>query len=292
MGNSSKKPAAGTTTTTTTTTKAKDPTPKKDDSKTKAPSSPRKDSQMDSNAADSSHGGSTGKSDTKDKGGSKDKPKGSSVKDSESGAFSIKKAEKFFEKYKDAEEDCISPDTMTTFCTDIGVDAEDVVMVVLSWHMKAVEMGYYQRDEFMNGLKELNCDGPEKLKAKIPSLRDELKDNNKLREIYKFAWQFAKDDAEKKTITLDMAEGLLQLILAGENHVNNFCSFLKEQTDYKGINLDQWMSFFEFAKTMKPDMSDYDDQGAWPVLIDNFVEWSKEKGPVATGATDSGPKDD
>jgi hypothetical protein len=59
-----------------------------------------------------------------------------------------------------------------------------------------------------------------------------------------------------------MAEGLLQLILAGENHVNIFCSFLKEQTDYKGINLDQWMSFFEFAKTMKPDMSDYDDQGA------------------------------
>jgi hypothetical protein len=73
-------------------------------------------------------------------------------------------------------------------------------MIVLSWHMKAVEMGYYQKDEFMNGLKELNCDGPEKLKARIPVLRDELKDSNKLREIYKFAWQFAKDDAEKKTI--------------------------------------------------------------------------------------------
>jgi hypothetical protein len=26
----------------------------------------------------------------------------------------------------DAEEDCISPDTMATLCTDIGVDAEDV----------------------------------------------------------------------------------------------------------------------------------------------------------------------
>jgi hypothetical protein len=64
--NSSKKPAAGSNTTTAT-PKAKDPTPKKDDGKTKAPSSPRKDSQMDSNTTDASHGGSTGKSDTKDK---------------------------------------------------------------------------------------------------------------------------------------------------------------------------------------------------------------------------------
>lgn len=160
---------------------------------------------------------------------------------------------------------------------------DQVVMIVLSWHMKAQEMGYYQKEEFINGLKELNCDSVDKIKGKLPALREELKDNNKLREIMKFAWHFAKDDAEKKTIStppttselrlsgfltsstctaLEMAEGLLQLLLNGANHVDHFCSFLKEQTDYKGINLDQWMSFFEFCKTMKADMSDYDDQGA------------------------------
>lgn len=74
-------------------------------------------------------------------------------------------------------------------------------MIVISWHMKAQEMGYYQKDEFLNGLKDLNADTIEKLKAKVQSLRDELKDANKQRDIYKFAWHFAKDDAEKKTIS-------------------------------------------------------------------------------------------
>ena len=32
-----------------------------------------------------------------------------------------------------------------------------------------------------------------------------------------------------------------------------------------------------FAADVREDMSDFDEDGAWPVLIDDFVEWYREK---------------
>jgi hypothetical protein len=38
---------------------------------------------------------------------------------------------------------------------------------------------------------------------------------------------------------------------------------------------DVWAQFLDFA-ALKPDLSDYDVDGAWPVLFDEFVEHAKK----------------
>lgn len=55
-----------------------------------------------------------------------------------------------------------------------------------------------------------------------------------------------------------------------------FHQFL-EQSKYKVINKDQWCNVLEFSRTINLDLSNYDEDGAWPVLLDEFVEWYKDK---------------
>ncbi|CAK7336282.1 unnamed protein product [Dovyalis caffra] len=50
------------------------------------------------------------------------------------------------------------------------------------------------------------------------------------------------------------------------------------QSDYKVINMDQWMGFYRFCNEISfPDFSNYDPELAWPLILDNFVEWMRAK---------------
>ncbi|TYJ18104.1 hypothetical protein E1A91_A09G099300v1 [Gossypium mustelinum] len=50
------------------------------------------------------------------------------------------------------------------------------------------------------------------------------------------------------------------------------------QSDYKVINMDQWMGFFRFCNEISfPDFSNYNPDLAWPLILDNFVEWMQLK---------------
>jgi len=49
------------------------------------------------------------------------------------------------------------------------------------------------------------------------------------------------------------------------------------QTNYKAINADQWTSLFEFIVTIKDDFSNYDENAAWPCIMDDYVQWLNGK---------------
>ncbi|CAA7399308.1 unnamed protein product [Spirodela intermedia] len=188
------------------------------------------------------------------------------------GVIDSRRLEELYQRYKDPYGDMIMVDGITQLCSDMQVDPQDIVMLVLSWHMKAATMCEYSREEFIGGLQSLGVDSLEKLQEKIPALRTELKDEQKFREIYNFAFGWAKEKGQK-SLALDTAIGMWQLLFAEKNWplVDEWCQFLQVRHN-KAISRDTWSQLLEFAKTVDPSLTNYDPEGAWPYLIDEFVE--------------------
>ncbi|KAJ6843398.1 DCN1-like protein 2 [Iris pallida] len=163
---------------------------------------------------------------------------------------------------------------ISRLCNDLQVDPEDIVMfLVVSWHMKAATMCEFSRQEFVSGLQSLGVDSLEKFREKIPSIRAEVKDEHKFCEIYNFAFVWAKEKGQK-SLALETAIGMWQLLFAEKQWplIDHWCQFLQARHN-KAISRDTWSQLLEFTKTIDPQLSNYDAEGAWPYLIDEFVEY-------------------
>ena len=117
-------------------------------------------------------------------------------------------------------------------------------------------------------------------KRLLPGLDTGFLDPSDFRKFYKFVFQFSREGTNK-TIEKDMVVALLQLVLAGRNivHLNSFCEFLESSGDENNrISLDSWSSFLDFSMQTSESCEEYDmDEGAWPVLIDEYGEWVQKK---------------
>ncbi|KAH3745012.1 DCN1-like protein 4/5 [Pelomyxa schiedti] len=171
----------------------------------------------------------------------------------------------------------IGPDGIEQLCTELGVVPEDISVLVLAWHLNAQEMGFFSREEFIGGLEKLKIDNIVKFRAQMTVFRDELNDFTKFREVYRFAFFFAKEK-ESKILDIGAVDPMLKLLTEGRYPFTpTFREFLQD-TGKKSMNLDQWTNFLDFSRSVKKDFAGYDETSAWPVLLDEYVEWAKEKG--------------
>lgn len=184
--------------------------------------------------------------------------------------------EELYNKYRDKYTDMILVDGITALCNDLQVDPQDIVTLVLSWHMKAATMCEFSKQEFISGLQALGVDSVEKLRERIPYMRSELKDDQKFREIYNFSFAWAKEKGQK-SLALDTAIGMWQLLFAEKQWplIDHWCQFLQARHN-KAISRDTWSQLLEFVRNVDPKLTNYDAEGAWPYLIDEFVEYLHE----------------
>jgi len=162
------------------------------------------------------------------------------------------------------------------FLQDIGVLPEDTVTLVIAYHLNCRVMGTFTKEEFVGGFVKLGLDSVDKIKGNLNKFRDELKNEEKLSKIYQFAFNFFKDDPDKKHLDVASADEVWRQILGNRAHVSKFRTFIKQQTQHKAISKDLWVMFFDFSRQVKEDFSNYDSDGAWPVLLDMYVEWAQE----------------
>eukprot|EP01098_Paradermamoeba_levis_P010546 TRINITY_DN4436_c0_g1_i1.p1 TRINITY_DN4436_c0_g1~~TRINITY_DN4436_c0_g1_i1.p1 ORF type:complete len:246 (-),score=70.80 TRINITY_DN4436_c0_g1_i1:80-787(-) len=189
---------------------------------------------------------------------------------------SDQKISELFDKYKDAEnQKQIGPDGIERFCQDLGVSPEDVAILVLAFYLQPQEMGIFTKEEFTKGLLKMGAHTIEEITAALPSLRNELNDPVKFKEIYRFSFLFTK--GTQKSLEIQLAQNLLAMVMKGKPHVDSFVTFLGEQKSYRVLNIDQWMLFPDFSTQIDVQLKNYSLDAAWPVLYDEYVEWLKQQ---------------
>lgn len=199
-----------------------------------------------------------------------------------------------YTKYADPNDDKILAEGIIQFCTDIGITPDDVVMLVLAERMGADVMGEISKEQFETGLVGLNLDSVGKIKAALPSLRAQIvgyNNNNNIglssdpesrrrfKEIYNFAYLISREKGQK-CVQQEMALEMWALLLPPQRWplIHDWCAFLKE-THNRAVSRDTWVQLVEFIENVPQDgaYTGYDDSGAWPYLVDEFVDWYRKK---------------
>ncbi|XP_052437531.1 DCN1-like protein 5 isoform X1 [Carassius gibelio] len=187
--------------------------------------------------------------------------------------FSSKKCLAWFYEYAGSD-DIVGPESMEKFCEDICVEPENIVMLVLAWTLEATKMGFFTKEEWLKGMTSLHCDCTERLQGKLDYMRSQLNDPVLFKNIYRYAFDFARDK-DQRSLDMDTAKSMLALLLGRTWPLFPVFHQFLEQSKYKVVNKDQWCNVLEFSRTVNTDLSNYDEDGAWPVMLDEFVEWNK-----------------
>lgn len=96
-----------------------------------------------------------------------------------------------------------------------------------------------------------------------------------------FAFDYNKPP-EHRSLPIATARQLFPLLLRDRfQHLQLWLQFLENQKH--SISKDTYALLLDFANTIDSEMSNYDEvNGAWPVLLDEFVDFARPKLGIAS----------
>ncbi|CAF0795362.1 unnamed protein product [Didymodactylos carnosus] len=145
-----------------------------------------------------------------------------SVSGSNSGRFDRKKIEQLWSNYCDPHDQSkTSIEQLICLLKDLNFDPgnkfrsfkkkEQIIpfshilvdreTLVLCWKLNCETQGEIKKQEFLNGMNELQCDTLDKLREKIRQINREIDyDNEKFKQLYLYTFNFGRSSTQKKNL--------------------------------------------------------------------------------------------
>ncbi|KAL0931473.1 uncharacterized protein CTRU02_214208 [Colletotrichum truncatum] len=196
-----------------------------------------------------------------------------------------------FDKLRDDsrdEKDALGVESTMAYLQDLGVDIENAEMLVVAELLQSPSIGAITRKGYVDGWKSTGPAASQAHASHIKSLVSNLaSDPAYFKKVYRYTFVASKEE-NQKAVALDVAKVYWSVLFSppgwqwktkSQDWLQLWTSFLDEKWT-RSVNRDMWNMTLEFAtKTMSDEtLSFWNEDGAWPSVIDDFVAWCKEKG--------------
>lgn len=156
--------------------------------------------------------------------------------------------------------------------------------------MKCPEMGTMSREGFVEGWSTLGCDTVDKQKKFLAERTRTLgapANREVLKNVYKYSFELGITSQGQRLVPKDDLVEFWRLLLSppgldwrtkNNNWIALWLEFV-ESTSTKAFNRDVWTQTLRFAEASLADesLAWWNEEASWPALIDEFVEWIREK---------------
>lgn len=190
-----------------------------------------------------------------------------------------------------------------SYLSDLSVSLESITVLIFSDLVASPTMGEVTRDGFISGWSAHGATTVAAQKKVLDSLTSQLQSasledrgaaDSLFRRTYKTTFRIAVP-AGARAIPLDMAAEYWKLVLGPQSGLewqtastpwlDWWLEFLDARWK-KAVNKDLWEQTLRFSQeTLKDEsMGWWSEEAAWPGIIDEFVEWAKERRQADGGA--------
>ncbi|KAL4883475.1 Cullin binding-domain-containing protein [Aspergillus karnatakaensis] len=197
-----------------------------------------------------------------------------------------------FDEYRDAPSEKpneIGPEGVMRYLGDIKVGLDEVTCIAISELLKSPSMGELTREGFLNGWRSAGCDTIPKMTTHAANLRSRIPTEPDLfRRVYRYAYPLSVPQGSR-SLPLEYAVDQWQLFFAttkgGISWNTATTPWLDWWIEYvtekynRSLSKDTWQQVEVFMRKTHEDeeFGWWDESGAWPGVLDNFVAFVKQK---------------
>lgn len=201
----------------------------------------------------------------------------------------VQEVDAIFSQYADGPNgDVIDVEGTVAYFSAMGIDVEqDVEALIAAYVLESPSTGVFTRDKFVQNWMKLDC--------KVRTLEDMAQHLHQakaqtllMKEVYQFAFKYALEEGKRK-LDIDDAVALWRVLYRDQfqqlaqtatpttvtRFVNDFVSAGNSGKDT--ISKDEWNMAYSFFTIPLQDLEKHSESAAWPVLMDEFVEFLFEQ---------------